>query len=130
MGEYYAPGAKKRWCLSLYDSIGEHALGVFSHSTTVSVYAVYKVFVHDRLIFLIYLSTLLQPLSTLFCFHLFPSLAYFRRHGTVTFVVLNLGRDLVRKSVGHVMKYRIIFVCTFLVMHSHCTRVSFIDVKN
>ena len=51
MGEYYAPGAKKRWCLSLYDSIGEHALGVFSHSTTVSVYAVYKVFVHDRLIF-------------------------------------------------------------------------------
>ncbi|XP_057487009.1 probable transcriptional regulator SLK2 [Actinidia eriantha] len=34
VGEYYAPGAKKRWCLSLYDSIGEHALGVFSHSTT------------------------------------------------------------------------------------------------
>ncbi|PSR91519.1 Transcriptional regulator SLK2 [Actinidia chinensis var. chinensis] len=33
VGEYYAPGAKKRWCLSLYDNIGEHALGVFSHST-------------------------------------------------------------------------------------------------
>ncbi|THG14207.1 hypothetical protein TEA_002836 [Camellia sinensis var. sinensis] len=32
VSEYYAPGAKKRWCLSLYDSIGEHALGVFSQA--------------------------------------------------------------------------------------------------
>ncbi|XP_059661711.1 probable transcriptional regulator SLK3 isoform X2 [Cornus florida] len=30
VAEYYAPGAKKRWCLSMYDDIGQHALGVFS----------------------------------------------------------------------------------------------------
>ncbi|KAK9277059.1 hypothetical protein L1049_006598 [Liquidambar formosana] len=29
VAEYYAPGAKKRWCLSLYDSVGHNALGVF-----------------------------------------------------------------------------------------------------
>ncbi|GAB2294054.1 hypothetical protein Dimus_028270 [Dionaea muscipula] len=27
--EYYAPRAKKRWCLSLYENIGQHALGAF-----------------------------------------------------------------------------------------------------
>ncbi|XVF12440.1 hypothetical protein REPUB_Repub08aG0118700 [Reevesia pubescens] len=27
--EYYSPRAKKRWCLSLYDNVGSHALGVF-----------------------------------------------------------------------------------------------------
>ncbi|KAJ0099855.1 hypothetical protein Patl1_20072 [Pistacia atlantica] len=27
--EYYSPRAKKRWCLSLYDNVGHHALGVF-----------------------------------------------------------------------------------------------------
>ncbi|KAI8019391.1 putative transcriptional regulator SLK3 [Camellia lanceoleosa] len=32
VSEYYAPGAKKSWCLSLYNSIGEHALGVFSQA--------------------------------------------------------------------------------------------------
>ncbi|KAJ7970006.1 Transcriptional corepressor SEUSS [Quillaja saponaria] len=26
---YYSPRAKKRWCLSLYDNVGHHALGVF-----------------------------------------------------------------------------------------------------
>ncbi|WOK95182.1 putative transcriptional regulator SLK2 isoform X1 [Canna indica] len=30
--EYFAPPAKKRWCLSLYDNIGNHALGVFPQS--------------------------------------------------------------------------------------------------
>ncbi|KAL2920603.1 putative transcriptional regulator SLK2 [Bienertia sinuspersici] len=29
VAEYYAPRAKKRWCLSLYDNVGQHALGVF-----------------------------------------------------------------------------------------------------
>ncbi|XP_022969730.1 probable transcriptional regulator SLK2 [Cucurbita maxima] len=27
--EYYSPRAKKRWCLSLYNNVGHHALGVF-----------------------------------------------------------------------------------------------------
>ncbi|KAL5727694.1 putative transcriptional regulator slk2 [Ranunculus cassubicifolius] len=27
VGEYFAPRAKKRWCLSLYDNVGQHALG-------------------------------------------------------------------------------------------------------
>ncbi|KAM7266413.1 hypothetical protein ACFE04_004310 [Oxalis oulophora] len=27
--EYYSPRAKKRWCLSSYDNVGHHALGVF-----------------------------------------------------------------------------------------------------
>ncbi|KAG7014785.1 putative transcriptional regulator SLK1 [Cucurbita argyrosperma subsp. argyrosperma] len=27
--EYYSPRAKKRWCLSLYENVGHHALGVF-----------------------------------------------------------------------------------------------------
>ncbi|XP_043697019.1 probable transcriptional regulator SLK2 [Telopea speciosissima] len=27
--EYFAPRSKKRWCLSLYDNVGHHALGVF-----------------------------------------------------------------------------------------------------
>ncbi|XP_058223943.1 probable transcriptional regulator SLK2 isoform X2 [Rhododendron vialii] len=34
VANYYAPGAKERWCLSLYDNIGGHALGVFSRSAT------------------------------------------------------------------------------------------------
>ncbi|XP_038685562.1 probable transcriptional regulator SLK2 isoform X2 [Tripterygium wilfordii] len=29
VAEYYSPRAKKRWCLSLYDNVGHHALGVF-----------------------------------------------------------------------------------------------------
>ncbi|GMH18409.1 hypothetical protein Nepgr_020250 [Nepenthes gracilis] len=29
IAEYYAPRAKKRWCLSLYDNVGHHALDVF-----------------------------------------------------------------------------------------------------
>ncbi|KAK8521311.1 hypothetical protein V6N13_077423 [Hibiscus sabdariffa] len=29
VGEYYSPRAKKRWCLSMYDNVGSHALGVF-----------------------------------------------------------------------------------------------------
>ncbi|KDP22321.1 hypothetical protein JCGZ_26152 [Jatropha curcas] len=29
VAEYYTPRAKKRWCLSLYDNVGHHALGVF-----------------------------------------------------------------------------------------------------
>ncbi|KAL2517027.1 putative transcriptional regulator SLK3 [Abeliophyllum distichum] len=30
VSEYYAPGSKKRWCLSMYENIEQHALGVFS----------------------------------------------------------------------------------------------------
>lgn len=33
MAEYYSPKAKKRWCLSLYDNVGQHALGVFPQAT-------------------------------------------------------------------------------------------------
>ncbi|XP_076957556.1 putative transcriptional regulator SLK2 [Bidens hawaiensis] len=29
VAEYYSPRAKKRWCLSLYDNVGHHLLGVF-----------------------------------------------------------------------------------------------------
>ncbi|KAI3458194.1 hypothetical protein Pfo_014857 [Paulownia fortunei] len=29
VAEYYSPRAKKRWCLSLYDHVGHHSLGVF-----------------------------------------------------------------------------------------------------
>ncbi|XP_073020494.1 probable transcriptional regulator SLK2 [Primulina eburnea] len=29
VAEYYSPRAKKRWCLSLYDNVGNHSLGVF-----------------------------------------------------------------------------------------------------
>ncbi|KAL9225289.1 hypothetical protein vseg_001234 [Gypsophila vaccaria] len=33
VAEYYAPHAKKRWCLSLYDNVGNHALGVFPQAS-------------------------------------------------------------------------------------------------
>lgn len=36
MTEYYSPRAKKRWCLSLYDNVGHHALGVFPQASMVS----------------------------------------------------------------------------------------------
>ncbi|KAL3650474.1 hypothetical protein CASFOL_006877 [Castilleja foliolosa] len=29
VSEYYSPRAKKRWCLSMYDNVGLHSLGVF-----------------------------------------------------------------------------------------------------
>lgn len=31
--EYYSPRAKKRWCLSLYDNVGHHSLGVFPQAS-------------------------------------------------------------------------------------------------
>lgn len=33
MAEYYSPRAKKRWCLSLYDNVGHHSLGVFPQAS-------------------------------------------------------------------------------------------------
>ncbi|KAI3508257.1 hypothetical protein L1887_23263 [Cichorium endivia] len=33
VAEYYSPRAKKRWCLSLYDNVGHHSLGVFPQAT-------------------------------------------------------------------------------------------------
>ncbi|KAK7380253.1 hypothetical protein VNO78_32759 [Psophocarpus tetragonolobus] len=33
VAEYYAPRAKKRWCLSLYNNVGQHALGVFPQAS-------------------------------------------------------------------------------------------------
>lgn len=36
VAEYYSPRAKKRWCLSLYDNVGHHALGVFPQAAMVS----------------------------------------------------------------------------------------------
>ena len=37
MAEYYSPRAKKRWCLSLYDNVGHHALGVFPQASMVRI---------------------------------------------------------------------------------------------
>ncbi|KAK6121776.1 hypothetical protein DH2020_044478 [Rehmannia glutinosa] len=34
VAEYYSPRAKKRWCLSLYDNVGHHSLGVFPQAAT------------------------------------------------------------------------------------------------
>ncbi|KAG5566101.1 hypothetical protein RHGRI_001889 [Rhododendron griersonianum] len=36
--EYYSPGAKKRWCLSRYDNVGHHSLGVFPQVNMVSFF--------------------------------------------------------------------------------------------
>ncbi|XP_011041611.1 PREDICTED: probable transcriptional regulator SLK2 [Populus euphratica] len=33
VAEYYSPRAKKRWCLSLYDNVGHHPLGVFPQAS-------------------------------------------------------------------------------------------------
>jgi hypothetical protein len=38
VAEYYSPRAKKRWCLSLYDNVGHHALGVFPQAAMVSFF--------------------------------------------------------------------------------------------
>lgn len=35
MTEYYSSRAKKRWCLSLYENVGHHALGVFPQAAMV-----------------------------------------------------------------------------------------------
>lgn len=35
VAEYYAPCAKKRWCVSLYDKMELQADGVFSHAAMV-----------------------------------------------------------------------------------------------
>ncbi|XP_031094814.1 probable transcriptional regulator SLK2 [Ipomoea triloba] len=33
VAEYYSPRAKKRWCLSMYDNVGHHSLGVFPQAS-------------------------------------------------------------------------------------------------
>nr|KAJ0184569.1 hypothetical protein LSAT_V11C900478690 [Lactuca sativa] len=33
VAEYYSPRAKKRWCLSLYENVGHHSLGVFPQAS-------------------------------------------------------------------------------------------------
>ncbi|RYR06758.1 hypothetical protein Ahy_B05g074067 [Arachis hypogaea] len=33
VAEYYSPRAKERWCLSLYNNVGHHALGVFPQAS-------------------------------------------------------------------------------------------------
>lgn len=38
VAEYYSPRAKKRWCLSLYDNVGHHSLGVFPQAAVVSIF--------------------------------------------------------------------------------------------
>lgn len=40
MAEYYSPRAKKRWCLSLYENVGHHALGVFPQAAMVTYFSV------------------------------------------------------------------------------------------
>jgi len=41
VAEYYSPRAKKRWCLSLYNNVGHHALGVFPQAATVNLCTFY-----------------------------------------------------------------------------------------
>jgi len=36
VAEYFAPKAKKRWCLSLYENVGSQALGAFPQAAMVS----------------------------------------------------------------------------------------------
>nr|XP_011463812.1 PREDICTED: probable transcriptional regulator SLK2 [Fragaria vesca subsp. vesca] len=36
VAEFYDPCAKRRWCLSCYDKVGEHALGISLHAAMVS----------------------------------------------------------------------------------------------
>jgi len=36
VAEYYSVRAKKRWCLSLYNNVGHHALGVFPPAAMVN----------------------------------------------------------------------------------------------
>ena len=43
MAEFYDPCAKRRWCLSCYDKVGEHALGISLHAAMVSFYFVLHV---------------------------------------------------------------------------------------
>ncbi|KAL9251529.1 putative transcriptional regulator SLK2 [Drosera capensis] len=38
VAEYYAPRAKKRWCLSLYENFGQHALGAFPQAAMASCF--------------------------------------------------------------------------------------------
>lgn len=47
MTEYYSPRAKKRWCLSLYDNVGHHSLGVFPQAAMVS----FSIFSHIQKIY-------------------------------------------------------------------------------
>ena len=56
MSEYYSPRAKKRWCLSLYDNVGHHALGVFPQAAMVIFVVVVPV------IFSFYLKKLIKKL--------------------------------------------------------------------
>lgn len=45
MAEYYSPRAKTRWCLSLYDNVGHHSLGVFPQAAMVLFFLFYS-FIH------------------------------------------------------------------------------------
>lgn len=36
VAEYYSPRAKKRWCLSLSENVGQHTAGVFQQAAMVS----------------------------------------------------------------------------------------------
>lgn len=35
VAEYFSPHAKKRWCLSFYENVGQNALGVFPEAAMV-----------------------------------------------------------------------------------------------
>lgn len=40
MAEFYDPCAKRRWCLSCYDKVGDHALGISPDAAMVSFHFV------------------------------------------------------------------------------------------
>lgn len=84
MAEYYAPNAKKRWCVSLYGS-GRQTTGVFPQVYYFVVF--YFTLVNasanlnsDNLVFLI-LMLFLCP--------------YYRMYGTVKYVIVSRVEDLV-----------------------------------
>ena len=41
MAEYYAPCARKRWCVSQYDKVGHNAFGIFPQTARVSSHSAY-----------------------------------------------------------------------------------------
>ena len=81
MTEYFAPRAKKRWCLSLYENVGNHALGIFSQAAMVSffIFLFYCVRQTDRMVFN------LTGFLVDGC----------RIYGIVTYACQNLAKDLV-----------------------------------
>ncbi|KAG6506900.1 hypothetical protein ZIOFF_032232 [Zingiber officinale] len=79
--EYFAPRARKRWCLSLCDNTGNHTFGVFPQ-LAVSMHDAYE----EAYNFTASFPCMVETTSVL------------QMDGSVMFVVLNLEKDLVNFS--------------------------------